>query len=542
MKVPTSNQDSPICKLYQNQSRFVFEQRVKMLIVNERCKVIAQALSGVNVGFDSHLLTVECDMTNNLPGILIVGLGSKAVDESRERIKSAIKNSNLELPRKKFTLNLAPADIPKDGTQYDLPMAVSILCASGQIDRSKLKQYMFVGELSLEGKLRPTKGILGYIKLARKNNLNIVIPDSNKKEANIIKGVNILLADSLESVYRHLTDEARLQSLKPRELNLDDSTYHESSDFAQIYGQSFAKRAMEIVAAGHHNILLTGPPGTGKTMLAKSLVSILPPPSYEEMMDINTMHSLASTNNFSALLCRPFRSPHHTSSTIALVGGGKHPKPGEISLSNHGVLFLDELPEYPRQALESLRQPLEDNVVTVARVSSSVAYPAKFILVATQNPCPCGYASDPKRECTCTTQQIVKYQKKISGPLLDRIDLVVEVANIDQSKIFGEFSNKDVETSGEIRKRVINARNMQLNRYGTSRKTNSDMSNEDIKRYCKLDEQGKSLLLKAIETFQLSTRAHTRILKVARTIADLHGESKITSPHIGEAIQYRKKY
>lgn len=502
----------------------------------------SKVYSATLVGLSANLVEVEVDVSGGLPKTIIVGLPDTAVQEAKERVKSAIRNSNAIFPYTHVSVNLAPADLPKNGSHFDLPIAISILLNSGQIFFEP-KGKLFLGELALDGNVRPISGVLPIALMAKEQGFKkLFIPKENSKEASLVSGIEIIPIKNLHELIGYLQNLIKLKPLPAVNWNEILKNPEPDIDMKLIKGQEAAKRALEIAAAGGHNLLLSGPPGTGKTLLAKALPSILPKPTVDEVLEITKIFSVAGYLNASKALVtqRPFRSPHHTSSAVALVGGGSSPKPGEISLSHRGVLFLDEFPEFSRNVLENLRQPLEDGLVTVARASATVTFPAQFTLVAAQNPCPCGYFSDPTKTCVCTPGQIMKYHKKISGPLLDRIDLCVEVGRVEYDKLSSEVLG---ESSEEIQARVQKARDIQTKRFEHLKglKTNSEMTIKEIKEFCKLNSNEQAFMKAAVVKMYLSARSYHRILKLARTIADLEGVLEVGINHLAEALQYRPK-
>jgi len=495
--------------------------------------MVSAVKSSAPLGLHGIPIEIECDLNKGLPGITIVGLGAKAVDEAKERVKSALLNSGLQLPRKRITINLSPADIPKDGSSYDVAIALAVLRASEQIT-ADLSDAAFIGELALDGRIQSVTGILVHVQSAVSQGLKrIFVPAENARQASLVSGITIIPLNDLRELYMYLSGTIKLPKLKP--VNLEAHQHLTQVDLADISGQEVAKRAIEIAAAGHHNVLMTGPPGTGKTMLASAIPGILPPLSREEIIDVTNLHSLHGRQRSDIVSTRPFRSPHHTASQIALIGGGHQAVPGEISLAHTGVLFMDELPEYPRSVTEALRQPLEDRVVEIARANRRVRYPADFMLVATQNPCPCGFYGDERRECVCTPHQINQYQKRLSGPLLDRIDMVVQVDRIDgQSLLHGTGR----ESSRDVQARVIKARAIAVAR-NPGGQANAKLHARAVKKLLPVGSEAAELLEQAVDRLDLSPRAAMRSVRVARTIADLDSADHIEAKHLSEALQYR---
>jgi len=487
-------------------------------------------------------IDVEVDINNGLPVINIVGLPDMALKESKERVRAAINNSGLEFPLKRITVNLSPADTKKEGTHFDLPIALGIIAASSQVDLTNFSQFIVFGELSLDGRVNSINGVLPMLlEMHKKGYKKVILPYENLKEAELVKDMECIGIKSLKELVDFINGEMQLEIHKQSIIeNWDKLPYDE--DFKDLKGQDNLKRGLEIVAAGAHNLLMIGPPGSGKTMAARRLPSILPKLTMEEAMEITKIHSIAGLLDRNKVLItqRPFRSPHHTASMVSLIGGGRIPKPGEVTLSHNGVLFLDELPEFSRGALEVLRQPLEDGCVTISRANASFTYPAQFMLIASMNPCPCGYynADGHGEECSCTPYQINRYVSKVSGPLLDRIDIIVETSAVSYKELTSKVESESSET---IRERVESARERQLERYkGTKLTFNSQLGSADIKKYCVLDAPTKKLLSTAFDKMKLSARAYNRIIKISRTIADLDGSDMIQVNHLAEALQFRQ--
>lgn len=502
--------------------------------------MISKITSIAPIGYDGIIIEVETDIRQGLPGIQIVGMGNKSIDEAKERVRSAIINSSLDYPARKITVNLAPAEIRKDGTFLDLAIALSILVASDKIKQSEASDFVFVGELALDGSLRPVRGIINIIQAAKDNGrTKVFIPYGNHEQASLVSDIEIIPVHSLKDIFLHLRGISLLPPIATANPAKSDMA-SVSITLDDISGQEQAKRALQIAAAGRHNILLNGPPGAGKTMLAKALIGLMPAPSPTEVIHITKIHNLAGIAIESAVTTRPFRSPHHTTSAVSIIGGGNSPKPGEISLAHHGVLLLDELPEYPRSTLESLRQPLEDKKVSISRANGRATYPANFLLVATMNPCPCGYYSVDSNKCTCSPVNIANYQKRLSGPLLDRIDLIVNVSKVATENILNNRSMNNKQHSSVL-DTINKAIQKQMHRFKSRDIYNAYASNDAVLDSFNIDRSAIDLLSSAADKLDISARSYFKILKVSRTIADLDGSDTVVTKHISEAMQFRIK-
>ena len=502
--------------------------------------MLARIFSGTTIGLDGVIIEIEVDIANKgFPTFNLVGLPNKAIDESKDRVRTAIANVGFEMPDSRLTVNLAPADIPKEGCGFDVPIALGILTAAGMVDKKSIENSFFIGELSLEGTIRGVTGVLPLTLLARDKKIKtIYVPVQNCLEASAVEGITVIPVYNLQELILHLNGQKVLESSPPLSLDHFMSNNPIEIDFEGIRGQETAKRALEIAAAGFHNIHLKGVPGAGKTLLSRAFPSLMPQLEREEILEVSKIYSIVGLlQNKGFVTTRPFRTPHHTTSRIGLIGGGTHPMPGEISLAHRGVLFLDEFPEFPRSTLESLRQPIEDGKICISRAAGSISFPCRFLLIAASNPCPCGYLGHPTKKCSCSFHSIQQYRKRLSGPILDRIDIHVDIPPVKEDKL---TSNEKAESSAIVRQRVCLARQKQIKRFGTPL-TNAEMNSNQIRTVCKMSDAATALLKTAISRLSLSARSYFKIIKISQTISDLENTDQIEGKHIAEALQYRPK-
>jgi len=502
--------------------------------------MLARIFSGATIGLDGVIIEIEVDIANKgFPTFNLVGLPNKAIDESKDRVRTAISNAGFDMPDSRLTVNLAPADIPKEGSSFDLPIALGILTAAGMIDKKNIENSFFIGELSLDGTIRGVPGVLPLALLARDKKIKTMyVPTQNSLEASAVEGIIIIPVYNLQDLILHLNEQKKLEPAPSLSLEHFKSYNPIEIDFEGIRGQETAKRALEIAASGFHNIHLKGVPGAGKTLLSRAFPSLMPQLEREEILEVSKIYSIVGLlQNKGFITTRPFRTPHHTTSRIGLIGGGTHPTPGEISLAHRGVLFLDEFPEFPRSTLESLRQPIEDGKICISRAAGSITFPCRFLLIAASNPCPCGYLGHPTKKCSCSFHTIQLYRKRLSGPILDRIDIHVDIPPVEQEKL---ISNEKAESSSVVRERVCIARQKQIKRFGHPT-TNAEMSSNQIRTLCKMSDAASSLLKTAITRLSLSARSYFKIIKISQTISDLENTDKIEGKHVAEALQYRPK-